>query len=545
MTQQIDDRDALSLPARPRLAADVRVHPPVEEGSPWIIERDGRRYFRVGPDLARLAQSLTGDHDQRELLVVLGRPWSEDVLEGALRQLHGLKLLSDGDAPPPRRRRVSVVPPMTIQFTVLDPSRILRRLAPLTDLLGRRPALLGCLAIAVGGLVALALQAPTVDELISSPVPLMVFAVVFLGNFLATVVHEMAHGAVLTHFGGTPRRMGFMLFYLVPAFFCDVSDGWRLPRGAQRVRVALAGIAAQFVLAGVSGLVSLALPDSTLRSSMVLLSAVIYVAGSVNVIPFVKFDGYLALMSHLDISDLRSHAMADARAFLVRALFGVRGERALPGRRWVVPYGLGCLLFPLFLVGFVGLRLWSEIFARMGYVGAMINLSLVLLIVCGIGKELVRLHRAALDGGGRTTRLLGVDLVLAAITLAVLTQVQVARTVPAGYTVDGDTARLYVTTSSDADRIRPGQPVELRDNGILRRPQTGAATVGDVPSEHAKISMTTFTPLDLDLDLTTGVVSFRLDVADRPAHDSGVARVEVGERSVGGWLYDSYVAPVL
>lgn len=32
-----------------------------------------------------------------------------------------------------------------------------------------------------------------------------------------------------------PSRMGVMLFYLLPAFFCDVSDGWRLPDKAHEL----------------------------------------------------------------------------------------------------------------------------------------------------------------------------------------------------------------------------------------------------------------------------------------------------------------------
>ena len=34
--------------------------------------------------------------------------------------------------------------------------------------------------------------------------------------------HECAHGLTCKHFGGGVHRMGFMLVYLSPAFFCDV-----------------------------------------------------------------------------------------------------------------------------------------------------------------------------------------------------------------------------------------------------------------------------------------------------------------------------------
>ena len=36
--------------------------------------------------------------------------------------------------------------------------------------------------------------------------------------------HECAHGLTCKHFGGAVHRMGFMLVYLSPAFFCDVGE---------------------------------------------------------------------------------------------------------------------------------------------------------------------------------------------------------------------------------------------------------------------------------------------------------------------------------
>lgn len=530
-----------SLPVRPRLAGDVLVHPPLEEGSPWIIERDGRRYFRVGADLARLAGVLTGEYDQRELTVVLGHPWTPELLQAALRQLAAMALLDDGEQRVMKRRRIQFVPPFSVQFTVLDPSRILGRLGPLLGVLGRRSTLWAGALIVLLGVGTLIGQWDTLTRLASQPVSVAAFVVIFLGNFIATVLHEMAHGAVLTQYGGKARRMGFMLFYLVPAFFCDVSDGWRLPRNAMRVRVALAGIGAQLVVGGLTALASLAMPTQGAADALLLLACAIYVAAVVNIVPFVKFDGYLALMSHLDISDLREKAMDDARSFLARALFGApAGERRLPGRRWVVPYGLACIVFPLFLVGFIGLHLWSDVFARMGYAGAVLNATMVTLLVVGAGREVLRIHRVA---GRPTPRVLLVDAVVAAVALLVLTQVHLTQTVQTGYTVDRDGAHLHVATSGDADRITPGQPVHLKENGILWRPTTGSGEVSGT-SRTTEVPINAFLPVSLDLDLDTRVATFDLTIDDPPRSSRGVATVEVGTTSLGSWIVDTYFEPL-
>lgn len=528
------------LPTRPRLSPDVLVHPPAADGAPWVMELGGRRYFRVGADVAKVAQHLTGEYDLPQLTTVLGRPWTPGVLDQVVRQLGAMKLLDDGGPRATTPSRVAFVPPMTVQFTVLNPSVLLDRMGGLLRLLAARATLVCLALLAGGGIITLAAQSGTLARLASSPVTPLTFAVLFVGNFATTILHEMCHGAVLAHHGGKARRMGFMLFYLVPAFFCDVSDGWRLPRAAMRVRVALAGIAAQLVVAGTVALSSLVVPDRAAADALLLLSLAIYVAASMNIVPFVKFDGYLALMSHLDVSDLREKAMADARSFLARILLGAApAPRQVPGRRWVVPYGLLCLVFPVFLVGVVGMHLWSDVLARMGYVGALLNASLLGMLVVGVARELFRIVRLA--GRVNGLRAAAAGTVLVAATGVLLTQVHVTRTVPAVYTVADGRASLYVASQGEADQVGEGQRVVLKKNGILWRPATGSAEVAS-GERSAQTSLTAFMPVATDVDLVRDVPAFDLAVHELPAGSSGVADVVVGDRDLGRWLYDTYLA---
>ncbi|MCR2185631.1 hypothetical protein NSX52_24025, partial [Salmonella enterica] len=82
---------------------------------------------------------------------------------------------------------------------------------------------------------------------LTTPMPLTGLLILIAVLSLATLLHEAAHGLTLARFGGSPRRAGFMLFYLTPAFFVDVTDGWRLPKRSQRVAIALAGPAVHAV----------------------------------------------------------------------------------------------------------------------------------------------------------------------------------------------------------------------------------------------------------------------------------------------------------
>ena len=458
-----------ALPARPRLAENVTVHPPRSDGDPWVLEWDGRRYLRISEDLARCAELLTGEYDQSELLALLGSRWDAETLHEALVQFQAKEMLDDGRQRSFSRRRVVVVPPMSIQFNVLNPSKLLSRMRPLLTALSTRPGQLVTWALAISGLVSLVLVADRVRDVLANPLPLKSLALVAAGGFVGTVIHELAHGATLLHYGGRPRRLGVMLFYCVPAFFCDVSDGWLLSNRMYRVRVALAGIFAQFVVAGIVGSAGAVLTDSTLGDALLLLALGTYLAAVVNLIPFVKLDGYLALMAYLDIPNLRDHAMHDARTYLGHVLFGAERKRRLD-QRWAVPYGLVCMAFPLYIIGGVALTLWSGMLQGLGAVGAVLILGffagLLFVAISGVGRILA----IARSNGASLTRVVVVSSLLAGVVVAALRLVPVHQNVSGYYRVEDGKAQLLIPENRDVEKVTAGSHVELRTNGVAPGP---------------------------------------------------------------------------
>lgn len=534
---------AAALPARPRLAADVSLHAPRAEGGPWVLERDGRQYFRVKPDLARLAELLTGDYDVDELLGLLGPRWSKNAVLSGITTLQRMKLIDDGERHSFSARRVQLVPPMSVQVSVLDPSRTLSRIAPAIRALTRPPALMILYALVPGGLLALGLAAADVRRLISSPTPAGVLALVIAGGFLGTFLHEFAHAATLARYGGRPRRMGVMLFYFFPAFFCDVSDGWLLPDRMQRVRVALAGIFGQGVFAGIAGIAGVLLPAGPVRDALLILSAVTYLVAIVNLLPFVKLDGYLALMALCDTPNLRAHAIADARNFLARTLYGARRHRRLQGR-WIVPYGLICMAFPLYLVGGVAFNLWSGMLLGVGVIGALLVLAFLGGLVFAVLAGFARILAAARSGGARLPRMIAVSMLVIAGLAAGLHFIQVPQTVPGYYrTADGE-LQLLVVTPAGAQAVSPGMPVELRSGGVVQRRVVGTATVTDGEPDSASVPLSQLLPITLETGITVEVTVYPMDATKPPDLATGTARVDLGERPLWTWLYSRYVAPV-
>ena len=123
-----------------------------------------------------------------------------------------------------------------------------------------------------------------------------------LGLLIASAVfHEFGHAAALRYGGGTPRSIGAGLYILYPAFFTDVTDGYRLGRWA-RVRTDLGGVYFHLIFASVL-VAAYAASRQPLLPFAVLLIQVEVVR---QLLPLVRLDGYWLLADLIGIPDFFS-----------------------------------------------------------------------------------------------------------------------------------------------------------------------------------------------------------------------------------------------
>lgn len=179
-----------------------------------------------------------------------------------------------------------------------------------------------------------------------------------LWDILITVVlllfslaaHELAHAVVCKKYGGEVKSMGILLFFLIPCFYCDVTDIYKIRSPKQRAQVALAGVYVNAFL-GVAFLL--------LAFVLTLFGQIVFpfyyfalsnlVVSVYNLIPLVKLDGYWFLSAALQVNNLmdKGFLMAYTTFFHRSAL----PELRLPAgqRRLLAGYGVAALLFkPLF-----------------------------------------------------------------------------------------------------------------------------------------------------------------------------------------------------
>lgn len=232
--------------------------------------------------------------------------------------------------------------------TTIFPRRAVERLSYLLSPLYWPPVVI----LACASLVALDLKlllsanaiGALMDVLVTPSMLLMLFALMTVG----ALVHELGHATACRYGGATPGVIGVGLYLVFPAFYTDVTDSYRLSRGA-RIRTDLGGLYFHMLwvlTAGAGFLMS--------HSPLLLLLVVLTQLQMVQQLPpTIRLDGYFVLADLAGVPDLFSRVGPVLRSLLPGRPADPRVLELRPVSRWivtswvliVVPFLLGVLVW--------------------------------------------------------------------------------------------------------------------------------------------------------------------------------------------------------
>jgi multidrug resistance efflux pump len=136
--------------------------------------------------------------------------------------------------------------------------------------------------------------------------------------------HEFAHGITCKQYGGKVQEIGFLLIYFQPAFYCNVSDAWLLPKKSERLWITFAGAYFELFLCAISVFVWRITDTHTVVNYCALVvMATSGIKTFFNLNPLIKLDGYYLLSDYLEIPNLRSNSFRYL-GNRIRALIGAR-----------------------------------------------------------------------------------------------------------------------------------------------------------------------------------------------------------------------------
>src|SRR5215207_7774100 len=256
------------------------------------------------------------------------------------------------------------------------------------------PALAGFLAVCWFVLIHKGVAGATADAFDKPELLLLV-----LGLTIASAAfHEIGHAAACRVGGGRPGGMGAGIYLVWPAFYTDVTDAYRLPRGA-RLRTDLGGIYFNAFVA----VLTLGVWLATGVEALLLLIAVQMLEIVKNLSPVIRADGYHILSDATGVPDLYAHMGPT----LKRLLPWKRHEpSALKGwaRAFVTAWVL--IIVPILLaMAFSAILLFPKLAASAWESGAQLVTGLGDQDVVGVGASVMRLVALALP-------VLGVALIM-------------------------------------------------------------------------------------------------------------------------------------
>ncbi len=392
-----------------------------------------------------------------------------------------------------------------LRVPLLRPDAFLTHALPYVRPLGSRVA--GILYV-LCGLCGLLLLAQRFDAYCATfPYFFTAAGVAAFGATIVAIktVHEFAHAFVAKAYGCRVPTMGLALIFLFPVAYSDVTDSWRLARRGQRLRIALAGVAAELVIAGLALLVWGLSPAGMLHSACFVVSSVTLLSTLLlNLNPCMRYDGYYVLSDSLGIDNLQSRAGAIARWLLRARLLGLPLPTPEPGmapRRvaLLAVYAACAWTYRLFLYMAIALALYHRVTKVLG--GLLFVLALYTFLVRPVLGELTAIFRARrlLSWHRRT--------VAAALTAAAAfawalwplpsTQKLVATTAPRATQVlyapgEGVLRELHVTPHG---RVQQSQPLFIVESDEL--------------SERARLAELEVQRADLELALTRSEEKYR------------------------------------
>jgi putative peptide zinc metalloprotease protein len=189
--------------------------------------------------------------------------------------------------------------------------------------------------------------------------------------FFAKLCHEFGHAFMAKRAGCRVQSMGVAFMVLLPMFYTDVSDAWRVNDRRARLLIGAGGVLAELLLASLALLAWSLLPDGPGRTAAFMLASATWMTTLViNLNPFMRFDGYFLLSDYWQVDNLQGRAFALCRWRLREFLFGYGAPAPEPWspkmQRRLLIWGYGSWLWRAALFFGIALAVYHLFFKVLG-----------------------------------------------------------------------------------------------------------------------------------------------------------------------------------
>jgi putative peptide zinc metalloprotease protein len=320
---------------KPKLADGVELIGKYEgsgfKEAPFIARRSDGQVVQLAPLLYVIAEAADGQRTNEEIAAAVSEAVQRGVSADNVRQLtderlRPLGLIAAADGAQPEVEKADPMLALKLK-AALVPERVVNAITTVFKPLFFPPVVLAVLA----GLVALDIWlfayhgvAQSLREVLYSPALLMMMLGLVV---LSAAFHECGHATACAYGGARPGVMGAGLYIVWPAFYTDVTDAYRLGKGA-RLRTDLGGVYFNviFILAtaGAYGL--------TGYEPLLLIIPFQHLEIMHQFLPFIRLDGYYIISDLTGVPDMFSRIKPTLTSLLP---WKKASERVTELKQWV------------------------------------------------------------------------------------------------------------------------------------------------------------------------------------------------------------------
>ena len=147
--------------------------------------------------------------------------------------------------------------------------------------------------------------------------------------------HESFHGLTCKHFGGNVEKMGFMLMYFAPTFFCDVTQIWIYGGRKARMATVAAGLWGDLIICFFATVLWWATAPGMWAHDLAYKVMMVTGIGVtlLNLNPLIKIDGYYLFSEAISEVDLKERSTAYLSGWIRKHIFGLPVEIEYVARR--------------------------------------------------------------------------------------------------------------------------------------------------------------------------------------------------------------------
>ncbi len=354
-----------------------------------------------------------------------------------------------------------------IRIPLVHPEKALRKALPWLKPLFSKTFMWLTLFVAITGIVLAARQWDTVVATLHNSVNWHGAVAFAIALVFSKCWHEMGHALTATRHGVRVGHMGVALLVMLPMAYTDTGESWKLIRSRDRLKIAVAGIASELVLAAWATLLWSFAPEGSVKNALFFLATTAWVMTVVvNASPFMRFDGYYILSDMLDFPGLHERAGNWAKRAMRWHLFGIndpKPDNVTPAfARFLTVFAFATWIYRLLLFIGIAVVIYHAFFKALGVI--LFLIEIVTFVVQPMIREIKHCwaRRAESQPFQRRRLLLIAIAALLVIFVPWSNKVNLPGVIEAGFVQPIYTpysARLEKILVTDGQEVKAGQPL--------------------------------------------------------------------------------------